>query len=47
MPRGYPDTCTCPNCGSGEPAEYHFCPWCGEELHKKKGKKISSGGNKE
>lgn len=36
MPKGYPDTCTCPICGSGESAEYRYCPWCGGELHKKK-----------
>lgn len=32
MPRGYPDTVTCKNCGAGWPAEFGFCSTCGFEL---------------
>jgi len=35
MPKGYPDTKTCPNCKEGNPAEYSFCPWCGADMNKK------------
>ena len=32
MPKGYPDTVTCKNCGEGQPGEFAFCPMCGEKL---------------
>jgi hypothetical protein len=32
MPKGYPDTVTCKNCDGGQPADYYFCPDCGERL---------------
>jgi len=32
MPKGYPDTVTCKNCGGGLPAEFSYCPDCGEKL---------------
>lgn len=32
MPKGYPGTLTCKNCGDGWPAEFSFCPTCGAEL---------------
>lgn len=32
MPKGYPDTVTCPNCGEGWPAEFAYCPNCGAKL---------------
>ena len=35
MPRGYPDTRTCPNCEEGWPAEFFFCPDCGADMDKK------------
>lgn len=38
MPRGYPDTKTCPNCKEWSPAEYSYCPWCGADLYKKQKK---------
>jgi len=34
MPRGYPDTITCKNCGTGLPAEFSYCYQCGEPLYK-------------
>ena len=32
MPKGYPDTVTCQNCGEGCPAEWSYCPTCGNKL---------------
>ena len=32
MPKGYPDTVTCKECGSGQPAEFAYCPDCGAKL---------------
>jgi len=33
MPKGYPNSVTCKNCGDWFPAEYNYCPSCGYELH--------------
>ena len=41
MPRGYPDTVTCPECKEGMPADFSYCPDCGGDLHPRK--KICSG----
>jgi hypothetical protein len=35
MPRGYPDSLTCPNCKEGQPADFGYCPECGADLHHK------------
>jgi hypothetical protein len=35
MPRGYPDTRTCPDCKEGWPADFNFCPDCGADMDKK------------
>lgn len=32
MPKGYPDTVTCKNCGEGQPEEYEYCSQCGAKL---------------
>lgn len=33
MPKGYPDTVTCQNCGAGWPIDIGtYCPTCGNKL---------------
>lgn len=32
MPRGYPDTVTCKECETGQPADFQYCPDCGAKL---------------
>ena len=32
MPKGYPDTQTCQNCGEGCPADWAYCPTCGNKF---------------
>lgn len=32
MPKGYPDTVTCKECGEGQPADFPHCPDCGAKL---------------
>jgi len=34
MPKGYPGSQTCKNCGECLPVEYVYCPMCGELLFK-------------
>ena len=36
MPKGYPDTITCPQCKEGWPAEFICCPMCGTRMRKPK-----------
>lgn len=36
MPKGYPDTQTCKDCGEGLPIDYAYCPMCGSPLFKEK-----------
>ena len=40
MPRGYPDTRTCPDCKEGFPTDFNFCPDCGANMYKKPKKPI-------
>lgn len=35
MPRGYPGTRTCKNCEDCVPADYNFCPTCGNDMFAK------------
>lgn len=35
MPRGYPDTRTCPDCKAWWPADFNYCPECGADLWRK------------
>jgi hypothetical protein len=35
MPRGYPDTVTCPDCREGQDAFDCYCSICGADLHHK------------
>uniref|UniRef100_A0A6M3KGC4 Zinc-ribbon domain-containing protein n=1 Tax=viral metagenome TaxID=1070528 RepID=A0A6M3KGC4_9ZZZZ len=32
MPKGYPDTVTCKECGTGQPSDHNYCPECGAKL---------------
>lgn len=36
MPKGYPETVTCAECGEGQPADFYYCPNCGTKLPRPK-----------
>lgn len=46
MPKGYPNSTTCKQCGYWCPNEWSFCPICGEELHKQKKDKTNKSSGK-